>query len=259
MKPYYDHDGIIIYNADARHVLPHLPAAETLITDPTWPNATAEIFGRDNPLEMFTAMWAALTETPTRAAVQLGCDTDPRFLSAVPAALTFFRVAWLERVRMRYKGRTGITGDVGYLFGKPPPSREGQHIIPGRITDASHHNAKNAHPCPRSIAHVKWLVKWWSAETDTILDPFMGSGTTLKAAKDAGRKAVGIEIDERYCEIAAARLAQTTMPLTEGPNNHGPQAPLSPCGRGAGGEGPDMQTAPRIGRALLAALSQVSA
>src|SRR5690606_5835675 len=57
------------------------------------------------------------------------------------------------------------------------------------------------HPSPKPIQAMQWFLS--RLPGDTILDPFMGSGTTLRAAKDLGRKAIGIEIEERYCEIAA--------------------------------------------------------
>jgi hypothetical protein len=206
-KPYLERDGITLYHGDAREILP-LIEADAIVTDPVWPNATVPLFGSEDPLGMFVAMWAALPSLPKRAAIQLGCDSDPRFLAAVPEALPFFRVAWLEIVRMGYKGRLGMTGDVGYLFGEPPPSRPGQRVIPGRMIDADSRGQQNAHPCPRKIAHVQWLVKWWTALDDVVLDPFAGSGTTLEAAREAGRRAIGIEIEERYCEIVAKRLSQ---------------------------------------------------
>ena len=67
------------------------------------------------------------------------------------------------------------------------------------------------HPCPRKVGHAAFLVQWWSAPDETVVDPFMGGGTTLHAAKDLGRRAIGIEIEERYCEIAAKRLAQRVL------------------------------------------------
>lgn len=59
---------------------------------------------------------------------------------------------------------------------------------------------------------MRWLLRL-AAPGAVVLDPFMGSGTTLRAAKDLGLSAVGIESDERYCEIATRRLAQGVLPL----------------------------------------------
>lgn len=213
MKPYYEdlRAGITIIHGDCREILPDLLPVEAVITDPVWPNASVVMAGQDDPFGLLAEMWKALSCLPTRAAIQLGCDSDPRFLSAVPESLPFFRVAWLEIARVGYKGRLLMTGDVAYLFGEPPPSKQGAHVIPGRMIDPDSGGKYPGHPCPRKLGHLRWLVKWWTADKDTILDPFMGSGTTLRAAKDLGRRAIGIEIEERYCEIAAKRLSQKVL------------------------------------------------
>ncbi len=69
------------------------------------------------------------------------------------------------------------------------------------------------HPTQKPIAVVSPLIEYSSPPGGTILDPFMGSGTTLRAAKDLGRRAIGIEIEEKYCEIAVQRLAQQVLPI----------------------------------------------
>ena len=80
--------------------------------------------------------------------------------------------------------------------------------IGGKGRQKTEQPEKNGHPCPKPINAWKSIMCNSSLEGHTILDPFMGSGTTLRAAKDLGRKAIGIEIDEKYCEIAAKRMAQ---------------------------------------------------
>ena len=69
------------------------------------------------------------------------------------------------------------------------------------------------HPAEKPVKLIVELLKASSSEDQTILDPFMGSGTTLRAAKDLRRKAVGIEIEEKYCEIAVQRLRQEVLSL----------------------------------------------
>ena len=80
------------------------------------------------------------------------------------------------------------------------------------------------HPTPKPLELFLLFARLHSHGSDLILDPFMGSGTTLVAAKNLGRKAIGIEIEERYCEIAARRLAQTVLFGAD----PAPSAPIEP-------------------------------
>lgn len=73
---------------------------------------------------------------------------------------------------------------------------------------------KNGHPTQMNPKLVIEPMRCSSDVGDTILDPFMGSGTTLRAAKDINRKAIGIEIEEKYCEIAANRMRQEVLNFT---------------------------------------------
>lgn len=68
---------------------------------------------------------------------------------------------------------------------------------------------KSGHPTPRKLNHVKWIINWFGA--GPVLDPFMGSGTTLQAAKECGFRSVGIEIEEKYCEMAVKRNKQQVL------------------------------------------------
>jgi hypothetical protein len=70
------------------------------------------------------------------------------------------------------------------------------------------------HPCPRHLKHVSWLVRWFAGD-GPVIDPFMGSGTTLVACKDQMIPAIGIEIEQQYCDLAIERLAQEALPFEE--------------------------------------------
>lgn len=79
---------------------------------------------------------------------------------------------------------------------------------------ASERDDSRVHPTQKPTALMAQIIAWRTEPAQTILDPYVGSGSTIRAAKDLGRRAVGIEIEERYCEIAARRCAQDVLDLT---------------------------------------------
>jgi len=236
VKPFYERNGITIYCGDCREILPQLGPGETVITDPVWPNSLPSLIGADNPQQLFKEMCESLHPDIKRLVVQLGCDSDPRFLAGIPEHWPFIRVCWLDYARPGYKGRLLYTGDVAYAYGIPPATIDGRFLISGAfmstrpdrlfnrgtVNKARKHRPLSSdrtpydglpHPAPRRLEHVRWLVHQFSDAE--VLDPFAGSGTTLLAAKQLNRRAIGIEINEKYCELAAARLSQEVFNLTE--------------------------------------------
>lgn len=225
MTPYYEDSAVQIYHGDCREILPTIHA-DRMITDPVWPNADPRLAGSSDPAGLLrSALSVANCKT---VVLQLGRCSDPRILAAVPDKWPFMCVSWLRYAVPSYRGRVLNDADVAYAFGDAVASAAGRRVVPGTCmstrgeflrghgrnrTSQQFQETQDAmpHPAPRHLKHVRWLVQWFSDEGETVVDPFCGTGTTVLAAKGANRKAVGIEIEERYCEIAAQRLAQGVM------------------------------------------------
>jgi site-specific DNA-methyltransferase (adenine-specific) len=112
-----------------------------------------------------------------------------------------------------YKGSPGHQSMIGFNDWEP-------HLIYGRPTRPMHDYFQtkcgfdnNGHPCPKPVDWAKWLCSRVAPEGSTILDPFMGSGTTGVACIQTGRNFIGIEIDPGYYAIAEKRIAETQPPL----------------------------------------------
>lgn len=209
LKPYYEHRGISIYHGDCREILPEL-SADVVITDPVWPNCPpGKITGHERPYELFAEFCSLLPPATIRLAVELRNDCDPRFLGPVPERLPFIQVMWCRYAMPGYLGRVLGGNETVYVFGTPIKRVEGRIVIPSISPVAQPGDRPaNGHPMSRALVHQSFIVNWCSDPEETILDPFCGSGTTLRAAKNHGRRAIGIEIVEEYCEIAAKRLSQ---------------------------------------------------
>ena len=222
MKPYYDHGGIQIFLGDCREVLP-LVTADVVVTDPPYGMNLGKHRGAKDSRsrELRRGAYASYDDTPEnyrtvvvpavvaalarveRGAV-FGCAPSvwnlppPDALGAIHIPAANGRSPW---------GFQNIAPIL--LYGKAPDLHLGSKQTVTRATGKA--DPECGHPCPKPVEWLRWLIRLTSRPGETILDPFMGSGTTLRAAKDLGRKAIGIEIEERYAEIAAKRLAQEVL------------------------------------------------
>lgn len=217
MKPYYSHAGIEIYLGDCREILPTLPKVDLVLTDPPYGIALSNhAAGKQRSLRDWSIIGDD-SQDAGKAAPALLCDMPT---IAFASAMKPWPGKWRQHLVWDKGPNAGFGGDPercwmlsweliqvrnnGPLNGKRQPSI---------IRFAPVQSEYKDHPTPKPEALMRYLVGKATKEGDIILDPFMGSGTTLVAAKNLNRRAIGIEIEERYCEIAAKRLSQEVLDL----------------------------------------------
>lgn len=244
MTPYYSQDGVTIYHGDCRDVLPTLGQVDHVITDPpygqrVYDNAAGlrrqemtqdEQRRRGHALmQMADGAIGSIDDAISPVASEIARISRRWALVFSDVEMCFRWRQELEQAGMRYV-RTGawvkpnampqMTGDRPAVGFEPATICHAKG--PMRWNGGGHaavwtHGTCRAdrpdHPCPKPEPLMSELVSLFTDPGETILDPFMGSGTTLVAAKRLGRKAIGIELNEQYCEIAAKRLAQGALPL----------------------------------------------
>ena len=206
MKPYYEQGGIVIYHADCRDVLPTLEpgSVDLVLTDPPY-NVGLEYSDGDNRQDysVWTKGWFSLMPRPL--------VVTPGMVN-LAMWLTMAKPTWVcSWVKPNQCSPSALSGfniwEPILVYGRlPKPVGQDAWIQPIGLQQGV-----GDHPCPKYLPFWRKLLGALSNDGALILDPFMGSGTTLRAAKDLGRRAIGIEIEERYCEIAARRLAQEVL------------------------------------------------
>ena len=228
MSPYYDHAGITIYHGDCRDVLPTLSfTADMLITDPPygmkWVSGRGVQFGKivgdDGQTSLVEFLRPVLkplrrgrhlycfgakdfTDLPISGVVELIWDKGIISLGNLecPWGLSHERVLFgVYNLSASDRARGG--GNLAARMRKQTILR----------CDRLHSEAVRNHPTQKPVPILREFIESSSMIGEIVFDPYCGSGSTLVAARIEGRKAIGIEIEEKYCEIAARRLSQETL------------------------------------------------
>ena len=243
MKPYYDQDGITIFHGDCRDVLPSIEPCDVVIADPPYGDTSLSwdvpvsgwlpqvrlkesgsvwCFGS---LKMFMSSgsewsdWTLAQDVIWEKHNGSGFHAD-RFKRVHEHAVQFYRCEW----RRIYKNVVTTPDAVKKTARrKHKPTHMGQiergaylsfeggpRLMRSVIRVRSCHGYAE-HPTQKPVGILGPLIEYSCPPGGLVLDPFMGSGSTLRAAKDLGRRAIGIEKDEKFCEVAVRRLAQRVL------------------------------------------------
>ena len=221
MKPYFEHGGITIYHGDSREILPKLGRFDLLLTDPPYGLGAARKdvmgFGDKRGKNGMGGKNPSKRDYGDSAWDDVACDQELIDLCrgvcdehviwggnyfALPPTKCLF-------VWDKLRGDTDFAdGEVAWTS-RDRAMRIFRYRWNGFLVDPTSTDDR-VHPTQKPLALMKWCLTFFPL-AKSVLDPFMGSGTTLRAAKDAGLTAVGIEREEKYCEIAAKRMAQEVM------------------------------------------------
>lgn len=240
MKPYYERDGVTIYHGDAIEALHDWkgPQVSCVVTDPPYCSGANEASRRgkragvtpesvnERPLiqmddlgmlayEWLTRRWFLWARSITQAGGHLVCFTDWRMAPWVQ--LMMETAGWrLSNLVVWDKGYPGLGSgfraqhEFAVIGSNGQPSWHsyayGNVLKATRLTNTEH-------PHQKPVGMLRQIIETCSPPNGIILDPFMGSGSTLVAAKEAQRQAIGFDVSESYCEIAAKRLDQMVLPL----------------------------------------------
>ena len=241
MKPYYERDGITIFHGDCREILPHVKA-DCVVTDPPYGDTSLAWDRRETDwvaqvdapqvwafgsMRYWIAAAPAFQASGWKYAQEIVWEKHngssfhaDRFRRVHEFALHWYRGEWAAlhheaqttsdatKRAVRRKERPPHTGESA---GSTYVSEDGGPRLMRSVLQVRSAHGEAAHPTQKPLGIVQPLIRYSCPPAGAILDPFMGSGTTLVAAKLEGRKAIGIEIEERYCEIAVKRLAQGVL------------------------------------------------
>jgi len=213
-KPYYQDEHVTLYHGDCRELLPLIPKVDLVLTDP--PYGIGEAAGANKSRsKLAVAKDYGVSDWDNKPIEQGLIDRlikHPAIIFggnyyAMPASS-----CWL--VWDKLNGDTDFADCELAWTNLPGAVRRLSYMWNGMIKQRPE---QRWHPTQKPLDVMKWCID--QADTklkkrvETILDPFAGSGTTLRAAKDMNRKCIGIEREEKYCEVTAKRLRQEVLGL----------------------------------------------
>ena len=215
MDPYYQDENVTLFHGDCLELADVWTGADVLVTDPPYGVAHAPFVRRKGAQKWESiagdtdtgARDAALSDWGDGPAIVFGKWTQPR-----PAG-TRARLIWDKRP-------CGFTGDLSmpwgateeevYVLGRGFTGKRRPNVISVPTLMSGDANRPD-HPTPKPVGLMEHLISY--SPPGVVADPFAGSGSTLIAARNLGRRAIGVELEERYCEIIAKRLAQGALDL----------------------------------------------